>query len=503
MKACTAVKSTKVNLVGILFAIAVLLFAQINWAQKTKEIKKSTVSKNSQQPGMTLEQYLNKVKSTNQKIQALSLQVEAAEDRRVAGDFELAPIAGASYSYLSDQSQPQTVQGSTKVLNRTSEIFVSKKFSSGTNAKVFAQGKDFEFVGAAPPLNKYATGSLGFALSQSLWKDFFGSGTRLRQDRESVVAKLETVQAEAELRQVMTDAEIAFWNYLYKLEEKKQRQESLERSSKILNWIKRREADGIADRSDRFNSEALVSTRQLLLLNADDDLKSAEQTMRDFLSLEQSAGLPLISGNIGISRPMKGQFSKSQKILRADAYLQLLESKSKKMISEEVMDGLRPDLSLQASYETNSFEENLTKATNKWTEADKPRSSVGVQFTYVFDTSVKGSRRSAANKEAMAADLKAKKLVRESASAWEELVRKYDELSQKIVLAESIKDFQMKRAKEEQLKLTRGRSITNQVVSSEEDAANADLTVIQLKAEQRKLEAMTRNYFEVSEELLN
>ncbi|MFN8945035.1 MAG: TolC family protein, partial [Pseudobdellovibrionaceae bacterium] len=222
-----------------------------------------------------------------------------------------------------------------------------------------------------------------------------------------------------------------------------------------------------------------------------------------FLSLEQSAVLPLISGNIGISRPMKGQFSKSQKILRADAYLQLLESKSKKMISEEVMDGLRPDLSLQASYETNSFEENLTKATNKWTEADKPRSSVGVQFTYVFDTSVKGSRRSAANKEAMAADLKAKKLVRESASAWEELVRKYDELSQKIALAESIKDFQMKRAKEEQLKLTRGRSITNQVVSSEEDAANADLTVIQLKAEQRKLEAMTRNYFEVSEELLN
>ncbi len=504
MKLCKKIKSTKVNVLGVIVSVVVLLFTQINWAQKSKVTKNKTQETvTSPVVSMSLEQYLTEVKQKNHKVQALALLVEASEDRRVGGDLELTPLMGASYNYLSDQSLPQPVITASKTVNRTSELYFAKKFSTGTNTKIFAQGKDYEFVGAPAPYDKYATGSLGFSLSQSLWKDFFGAGTRLRQDRESMSSQLEKLQAEQQLRQMMTDAEMAFWNYVYKKEEKRQREESLDRSTKILNWIKRRESDGISERSDRYNSEALVTARQLYLLNSDDDLRSAEQTVRDYLSLDRNDPLPVLTGNIGISRPIKGQFAKGQRILRADAYLQLLESKTRKLVSDEVNEGLKPDLSLQASYKTNSFEENLSTATNKWTETNKPTSTIGVQFTYVFDTSVKDAKRSAARKEAMASDLRAKKLMRESETAWLELLRKYDELSQKISLAESIRDFQMKRAKEEQMKLSRGRSITSQVVTSEEDAANADLTVIQLKAEQRKLEAMTRNYFEVAENLLD
>ena len=504
MKVCKQVKSTKVNVVGILISVLILFFSQLNWAQKSKgSSPKPSKVQAAISSEMSLEQYLAEVKQKNHKVQALVLLVEASEDRRVGGDLELTPILGASYSYLSDQSLPQPVITSSKTLNRSSELYLAKKFSTGTNTKIFAQGKDYEFVGASAPYDKYATGSLGISLTQSLWKDFFGTGTRLRQDREVVASQLEKLQAEQQLRQMMTDAEVAFWNYLYKKEEKKQREESLDRSTKILNWVKRREADGISERSDRYNSEALVTARQLYLLNSDDDLRSAEQSLRDFLALDRTDPLPELGGNLGISRPIKGQFARDQRILRADAYLQLLESKTRKLVADEVNEGLKPDLTLQASYKTNSFEENLNSATTKWTETNKPTSSIGVQFTYVFDTSVKDAKRSAARKEAMASDLRAKKLIRESETAWSELLRKYDELSQKIVLAENIRDFQMKRAKEEQMKLARGRSITSQVVTSEEDAANADLTVIQLKAEQRKLEAMTRSYFEVAENLLD
>lgn len=503
MKACKKIKSTKVNIIGIVVSVLILFFSQINWAQKGKNNSQKATVAPVISSEMTLEQYLSEVKRKNHKVQALVLLTEASEDRRIGGDLELTPILGASYSYLSDQSLPQPVVTATKTVNRTSELYLAKKFSSGTNAKVFAQGKDYEFVGAAAPYDKYATGSLGISLTQSLWKDFFGAGTRLRQDRELMASSLEKLQAEQQLRQMMTDAEVAFWTYLYKKEEKKQREESLDRSTKILNWVKRREADGISERSDRYNSEALVTARQLNLLNSDDDLRSAEQSLRDFLALEPAEAIPALGGNLGISRPIKGQFAKGQRILRADAYMQLLESKTRKLVSDEVSEGLKPDLSLQASYKTNSFEDNLNAATTKWTETNKPTSMIGVQFTYVFDTSVKDAKRSAARKEAMASDLRAKKLVRESETAWSELLRKYDELSQKIVLAENIRDFQMKRAKEEQMKLSRGRSITSQVVTSEEDAANADLTVIQLKVEQRKLEAMTRSYFEVADNLLD
>lgn len=505
MKVCTQVRSSKVNVVGIAVSLLILLFSQINWAQKPKvSAKKQVVEIKAVTSGMSLDQFLQMVKTHNAKAQALALQIEASEDRRLSGDLELTPLLGASYNYLSDQSLPQSIPGTTKLLNRSSEIYVAKKFSSGTSTKLFAQGKDYEFVGASSAYpGKYATGAFGITLSQSLWKDFFGAATRLRHSREAFLSQMEKSQAEYQLRQLMSDAEVAYWNFLYKKEEKKQREESLERSTKILNWVKRRESDGISDRSDRFNSEALVTARQLNLLNSDDDLKSAEQSIRDYLSLERSEAIPVISGNITMSRPIKGQFSKNQRILRADAYIQLLESKTKKLVSDEVADGLKPDLTLQASYKTNSFEDELGKTTNKWTDNSKPSTMVGVQFTYLFDTSAKDSKANAARKEAMASEMKAKKLIRESESAWEELQRKYDELSQKIALAENIKDFQMKRAQEEQLKLSRGRSVTNQVVISEEDAASAELTVLQLKAEQRKLEAITRSYFEVSEKLFD
>lgn len=506
MKVCKTVRSSKVNVIGIVISVLVLLFSQINWAQKRTKAppppKKVIQTQVTVTRGVGLEQFLNEVKERNPKVKALALLVEASEDRRVSGDLELTPIAGASYSYLSDQSQPQQIPGATKTLSRTGELYLAKKFSSGTDTRLFAQGKDYEFPGATSPYpSKYATGSLGITLSQSLWKNFFGSATRLREKRESAVSTLEKVQTESQLRQFMSDAEVAFWNYLYKKEEKRQREESLDRSNKILSWVKRRESDGISDKSDRFSSEALVSARQLYLLNSEDDLRSAEQSIRDYLGLEKADPFPELTGDIGISRPIKGQFSRGQKILRADVYLQVLDSKTKKLVADEVVDGLKPDLSLQASYKTNSFEENLTKATNKWTDASTPTSMVGVQFTYMFDTSVKESKRSAAKKEALAADLKAKKMMRESESAWSELLRRYDELSQKIAIAENMKDFQMQHAKQEQFKLSRGRSITNQVVTSEEDASSAELTVIQLKAEQRKLEAMTRSYFEVSDNL--
>jgi outer membrane protein TolC len=507
MKVCKNVRASKVNFIGMMVSLFILLFSQINWAQKTKTVlKKQNVESPTQQlnSGMSLEQFLLTVRTHNAKAQALSLQLEASEERRLAGDLELTPILGANYSYLSDQSLPQSVPGTTKFLNRTSELYVSKKFSSGTNAKLFAQGKDYEFVGASAAYpGKYATGALGIMVSQSLWKDFFGAATRLRQNRELFVSQLEKQQAEYELRQFMSDAEVAYWNFLYKKEEKKQRLESLERSTKILNWVKGRESDGISDRSDRYNSEALVSARQLFLLNSEDDLRSAEQAIRDYLSLDQNVPVPVISGNIGMSRPIKGKFTKGQRILRADAYLHLLESKAKNIISNEVKDGLKPDLTLQATYKTNSVEEDLNKATNKWTDTKTPTTMIGVQFTYLFDTSAKNSKASAARKDALASEMKAMKLVRESESAWSELQRKYDELSQKIAIAENIKDFQLKRAKEEQMKLSRGRSVTNQVVTSEEDASNAELTVLQLKAEQRKLEAMTRSYFEVPDHLVD
>jgi flagellar hook-basal body complex protein FliE len=87
----------------------------------------------------------------------------------------------------------------------------------------------------------------------------------------------------------------------------------------------------------------------------------------------------------------------------------------------------------------------------------------------------------------------------ESESSWAELQRRYSEMLKQIDLAERISQLQTSRAKEQSLKLSRGRAVTSDVIISEEDASTSLLTVNRLRAEARKMEAQSRLFVRMTE----
>ena len=445
---------------------------------------------------LTLEEYLKKVETDNKKIQSLGYSLESAKAKRISGDVELSPILSASVGYLSDE-KPTSLPSlmGTKTTATQVSLGLAKQFSTGTQAQVAVSGQEAEVDGTTPATDKSGTGALSFAISQSLWKNGFGSGTRLRQERESYVESAEKAGVDLQKRQVMIEAEAAYWNYIYAREEVSVRRSSLDRAKKLQDWMTRRVRDGISDQSDLVEVQSLVNLRDLQLLNAEDEYLASNRKIAEILDIQDLKNVPSIEGTIDQKRSVTsliGAMDSKQKVIRLDAFLSQQQSQAALVASKEVENSLRPDLVLEGKYSTNSKEDSLGNAISETSDTSLPTTAVALKLTWMIDDGTKKSTREAARLQAMSSQLETEKKRLESEYSWSEIQRRYLELSKKIDSAEKIADLRQKNASNQKDKLSKGRTVTSTVIDAEENADEAQLTLIKLKAEQRKLESQAR-----------
>lgn len=449
---------------------------------------------------MSVQDYLQMVQKRNRTVRALEVSAEAADDRMESIDIDLAPYMSAEANHINDRSPLSqfATLGSSEVKTTSYSLGLGKKFSSGTEVNLFASTYEVENSGMLPAFqqfSKFGVGSLGVSLSQSLWKDFFGRATRLRTQRQTLVTEAQKGLYDLQRKQLLVDAETAYWNYVYAQENLKIGRDSLERAQRLENWSRRRVNDGIMDTADLYAAQSLVAARQLQLVSAQDDLDAAKRQIRDFLELSDSEELPAITGNLSQKRNLISMVEGDKanaRIVALGAYLASLESKAKSVGAQEVEDQLKPDLVLSGAYNTNAFEQDMASATQEWTDTDRPTQKIGLKFTYAFDVGAKQATREAAKKDALVAKLQSERKMLESESAWIELNRRYTEMSRRVSLAENLSSLMTKTAKAQTDLFNKGRAITATVLTAEEDAGNAELSLIKLKSEQRKMETQGR-----------
>jgi outer membrane protein TolC len=301
----------------------------------------------------------------------------------------------------------------------------------------------------------------------------------------------------------LVESEKSFWDFIYLQEELKLRQANLDRAQRILTWVQRRVNDGISDRADLLNAKALLINRKFQLQTSQDDLKTAQQKIIDVLEIKDSSQLPTLEGSIHQVRNSQYYIGGQGHVVTIEAYAKSLEAKALNLVSEEVRDGLKSDIVLSGSYSSNPYKPDgsLDYVSSNLTNFDKPTTAVSLTWVYLFDTSVKSAQASQARKQALSGQLKNERALLESESQWKEFKRHYNELNQKILTAQEISQIQTERAKAEQDKFTKGRSITQYVITAEQDAAEAELNLTKLKAEQRKLEAQGRFFISIKENL--
>lgn len=447
---------------------------------------------------MSIDDYMKEVTKKNKTIISYDLSIEASREKQIAGDLLLAPILTAGYSLQSDKSLPNAV--ADKRETTTANLGLSKKFSTGTTLGVTAETYKYEYDQPTTPGNNgFSNGRLGLSLQQSLWKDAFGTATRLRQTRDASTAKLEVYGNELKKRVAIIQAESDFWDYLVAQEDVKLKKANLERAKKLENWTSNRVYNGISEQAELLQIKALASSRELELNTAVDELTAKGIKIRENLDMAQSETIPTFTSDLTDARPYVAELTKQKNVIKIENYLTQIEAEVKQTVAEEANDALKPDLSLIGRYSTSSYDLDHQTMQNNLTKTDRPVTYVGLSLSWMFGADAVSAQRSSTKKEAIAAKSRAEQAKLVGENAWTDHLRRYELTKQNVITLEKIMKLQTERSRQEQIRFSKGRTITLNVVTAETDSAEAEVTYLRAKSGLRKLEAATLQFISISE----
>ncbi len=309
----------------------------------------------SQSYGLTLSEYKSQMEANNRQMQSYKTSTEASHFKQEGGDVVLAPVFFAQGSYTDDQKPPAIPLLGTRTQTELFTLGFQKKFSTGTSATVSGSLADVKLTGAAFSDPNPSKGSLGISISQSLWKDAFGHATTLRREREQTVYQIESLSMEAQRQQYLVQAEAAFWDLWYLQEEMLVRENSIQRAKRLEGWTSKRLGNGIGDKADLLQAQTLASSRDLQLLMSQDDLVAAKRKVLGFIEKNSETEVK-VEGNTGEIAPLETYVfdGGGEDVVSLEAYLSYSQAKLKSTVSKETAEGLKPDLTLEESYATNS-----------------------------------------------------------------------------------------------------------------------------------------------------
>ena len=446
----------------------------------------------SAQTGWTLEAFLEKVGESNALVKAARLEKEAAALKRRSGDLmELAPFLQGELSYVDDRRETvlPAQQGNRTQVGLYSVGF-AKKFVTGTQVSAKWGQTRSALEGLAFPMPSSWESSFLASVSQPLWKDGFGRGVRLRHSREDAQEKVARLSAEMAERRALIAAEEVFWDFAVHSLDRQEKQDSLARAQRIRDWTSRRIGNGIGDRADLLQIESLVASRRLAQIGTEDNLEASRRAFLDALGLPSDETVSISAATLAEPRALPAD----KEARRLDIWLQQYASEINKNVALETEDRLRPDLSLVGAVGLNGRDAAIGASTSETLGANHPMFQVGLKLSMNLDFSLSENARAAARAEAEAARLRMEKGNRDAASSWSELARRHAELTARVRAMEALVKTQESRLAREQERLSLGRTVTAQVVTFEQEVADTRFGLLQLRAQQRKLEAATRLY---------
>ena len=170
---------------------------------------------------LTIDEYIATAKAKNPLFRSYELSVEATQSKYDSSEIELAPLLTAGYLKSKDKSLPSSMATGEREMDQYS-LGLAKKFFTGTSVKLEALNNDFKNQGPLiPSLDQFSTGSVGISISQSLWKDFLGAGTRNKIERQKAASQIEMTAAELQRRGFLIQLESDYWDYAVAIEDLK------------------------------------------------------------------------------------------------------------------------------------------------------------------------------------------------------------------------------------------------------------------------------------------
>ena len=436
---------------------------------------------------LTLEEYLNEVRERNTAVKGLKISTEAKELRRFEGKMFYKPSFFLTGEYYDDQrpTNAPTFQG-TQTLRHTVRGGLTQNFSTGTKATLSYNYYKTQINGVNPaliPNRKFFDVAPQLEITQSLWRNFLGSEFQASVDAQIAQVDAQRWNDQYLAKQVLINAENAYWRLYVAQTSLKVVEDSLERAKRIRDWNAKRVHNNLTDESDLVQAEANLQNREINLQEAKTEIDTA---LRDFNSIRQVEGEVVnLEGTKGkdssyildATLPQKMKIREDVRVFLANKELALANAELGKQRN-------RPNLELYASYSMNGRDANSYRdAYDMAMTNTRPFSIYGIRFTMPLDIGALTDYKIAYAQEVTASDLQFRRKKYEVDREYEILQERFENFKKRLRLAQKMVDIQEKKLRVEKKRYDQGRTTTFQVLQFEQDFAETQILKLRYERE--------------------
>jgi outer membrane protein TolC len=424
---------------------------------------------------LTLNEYLKQVQSQNPQARAAREAMTSTELRLKQADAQFSPELFADYGLRNDERE--TAQPSfmgTRTSGMDWRLGVQQQTHFGLGGKVFFQRSHTEVEESALPLPNYVDSAVGVELSQSLWRNGFGSQTRAEYKVQIAESRIAYFREKFNFKNIILSAQNTYWSLSSLNEIVKLQEENVVRATRLRDRMRGQARVRLFDEVEALQAEAALQSRELELMSSKDEraaLMRQFNTLRGVASDEVEALDQLPSNELRLDEKMRGL-----RLTRED--LQIMKEESLKGIAESEAAASRvlPQLDLVATYTTNGKDAKSSVSYDELNDFDHPAWTVGVHFSVPLDVSMLFDLRRAAKAGRAAADRLREYSDFNAQRVWDDLVKQHEELRLRYEKSQSVEKIQTDLVRKQQTRLRQGRSTTFETINFEQSLA---LTQIQ------------------------
>jgi outer membrane protein TolC len=432
---------------------------------------------------LTLEKYLEEVQNKNQGLIASKLLEDGAKSRSQEASLIFKPSLFAV---------AQTVQDKKPTTNKLAQgdrtdytLFtagIAEQFRTGLQAKLSYNLSHTHIYNASNtflPVSDFRDGVATLELSQSLWRNFWGKEARAQQEliRSSSKANMHAEIFKTKI--ILSQAEAVYWSLSQMKKIVKVQTENLERAQKIKAWAQKRLNSGLGESSDYLQSDANYKAREYELKSTLQELKNLQRSFNALRGIQSDQ----ISDELEVAAA--GKIKKleipAKAPLREDVMAALELQKISKANAELAIEKNKPTLELFGSYAMNGRDPNTSEALSNSTKTDHDTKAIGIRLNAPLDFSTSSHVIHGYQKEKIAATENYERKKFDVEKEWNDLVAKFEDAKEKLSLIEKIEEAQKIKASNERDRLSKGRTVTFQVLNFEQDYAQSELARIQVE----------------------
>ncbi len=451
---------------------------------QTKPIEASDV------PVLGLSDYLTSVRTNHDGAKASQIGAEAARLQAEDADLLTSPQLLGNLQHV-DDAKPNPLVGTRleKTLSDSATIGVQQQTEFGLSGKLTYTLGATELRGVAP---KQFEARPTLELSQSLWRNGFGSETRAQKQAIESSALAKSYGETFRNQSLLLEAEANYWGLALARETVQVQKDAMTRADKLFDWSSRRSRLGLADRAEMLQAQANQQARRLELRIAEDAEEAAQR------AFNRSRGVA-IEASIAPLQPITRELIERMDIPASiesrydvrSAEQQMIAMRSAAQASKEKS---RPTLDIFGSVSLNGNDTQQSPAIDESLGSDFPTTVIGLRLVAPLDF---GSARRAQDgwqKEKVVADYNYSRKVFEEKQDWANVTQRFHEAKQRLKLYFDLEDVQKTKLDYERDRQSRGRTTTQQVLLFELDYEQAQFGRLRTLADILQLNAQMKLY---------